>query len=410
MPSRAVVERVLARPGTASRPSAGRRGRSSGPGLTACFETLNSRQPPVPCASMIFTAACATRWWPKKLSSKLSRSTASSTSPMRPCQARAGIRDDDVDAAEGLDDRVERRAHRCRVGHVAGDRHARRRRSPWPVRARGVESTSSSATSAPAAAKALRGRGADRAAGAGDRRRPGRRAASRAALPSLACSSDQYSTSNMSASRDRLEAADRLGVGDGLDRGFGEVGGDARVLGRCGRARTGRAPAPARRGAADRACCLLPPHARVVALEIGRGTSPTKSSTAACAAALELVELAGLRRRHDQRPVLGADGVVGRHHAGLAVARKLGAVDEVEDRIAAAESRIEALPRALDRLVLQAARAAQDRRDVGDAARSAAAVCAVANTALRPRASRSSAQRHHARSCARRPRAHPRRR
>ena len=36
--------------------------------------------------------------------------------------------------------------------------------------------------------------------------------------------------SNMSASEIDFEAADRLGVGDGLDRAFGEVGGDARLL------------------------------------------------------------------------------------------------------------------------------------------------------------------------------------
>ena len=30
---------------------------------------------------------------------------------------------------------------------------------------------------------------------------------------------------------DRFEAADRLGIGDGLDPGFGDVGGDRRVLG-----------------------------------------------------------------------------------------------------------------------------------------------------------------------------------
>ena len=51
------------------------------------------------------------------------------------------------------------------------------------------------------------------------------------ALPSLACSSDQYSISNSSASRQRLEAADRLGVGHGRDPAFGEIGGDRGVLG-----------------------------------------------------------------------------------------------------------------------------------------------------------------------------------
>ena len=38
--------------------------------------------------------------------------------------------------------------------------------------------------------------------------------------------------SNMSASVIDWKSADRLGVGDGRDRGLGEIGGDAGVLGR----------------------------------------------------------------------------------------------------------------------------------------------------------------------------------
>ena len=49
---------------------------------------------------------------------------------------------------------------------------------------------------------------------------------------SLACSRLQYSTSNRSASRQRLEAADRLGIGDDPHRVLGQVGGDGRILGR----------------------------------------------------------------------------------------------------------------------------------------------------------------------------------
>ena len=64
-----------------------------------------------------------------------------------------------------------------------------------------------------------------------------------------------------------------------------------------------------------------------------------------------------------QRPVFGADGVVGRDDAGLAVARKLCAIDEIEDRSVAAEVQNEPAPGAFDALVLEAAGAAQDRRD-----------------------------------------------
>ncbi len=40
---------------------------------------------------MIRTAACATAWWEKKFNSKLWRSVASATSPMRPCQAAPAL-------------------------------------------------------------------------------------------------------------------------------------------------------------------------------------------------------------------------------------------------------------------------------------------------------------------------------
>ena len=82
--------------------------------------------------------------------------------------------------------------------------------------------------------------------------------------------------------------------------------------------------------------------------------------------AAELVELAIGRRRHHQRPVLGADGVIGRHHAGLAVARDLGAVDEIQDRGTGAEIEDQPAPGAVDFFVLQRAGAAQDRGDLGE--------------------------------------------
>src|SRR5262245_49883690 len=67
-------------------------------------------------------------------------------------------------------------------------------------------------------------------------------------------------------------------------------------------------------------------------------------------------------RDGEERPVLGADGVVGRDHARLAVARELCAIDEIEDRGAGAEVEDHAAPRAFDLVVLAAAGPAQDRR------------------------------------------------
>ena len=80
----------------------------------------------------------------------------------------------------------------------------------------------------------------------------------------------------------------------------------------------------------------------------------------------EFVEPPGLGRRHDERIVLGADRVVGRHHAGAGIALELGAVDIVEHLGPAAELHDEAQMGALDLLVLARAGAAQDGRDRGD--------------------------------------------
>ena len=53
---------------------------------------------------------------------------------------------------------------------------------------------------------------------------------------------------------------------------------------------------------------------------------------ASCAALLEVVGLAGSGARHDQRPGLGADDVIGGDDAGAGITGELVAVDKVEDR------------------------------------------------------------------------------
>ena len=128
-----------------------------------------------------------------------------------------------------FDDLSKARAHRCRVGDVAAHRERRAADRLARFAARRGSSTSSSATSAPAAANALRGRGADRAGRAGDHRDlAGERLLWRRAELGL-LERPVFHVEHVGFG-DRREAADRLGVGDGLDRGFGEVGGDARVL------------------------------------------------------------------------------------------------------------------------------------------------------------------------------------
>ena len=74
-----------------------------------------------------------------------------------------------------------------------------------------------------------------------------------AALPSLACSSDQYSMSNISASEIGSIAADRFGVGDHRDGVFGDIGRDGGVLRRGAEPEQAHALHRESRAAADRA-------------------------------------------------------------------------------------------------------------------------------------------------------------
>ena len=154
----------------------------------------------MPCASMIFTAACATRWWPKKFSSKLLRKHRLVDLADAALPGRAGVRDDDVDAAERLRRPASNAvAHRRRIGDVAGDRE-RARADGLGLLGRGGKIDVEQRDLGAGRRERLGGGGADRAAGAGD---DGDLAGERQLLrrlPSLACSIGQYSLSNMSAS------------------------------------------------------------------------------------------------------------------------------------------------------------------------------------------------------------------
>jgi hypothetical protein len=139
----------------------------------------------------------------------------------------------------------------------------------------------------------------------------------------------------------RLEAADRLGVGDHPDGGLGQIGGDGGILGRGADAEqtdAGHEDQP-RHGvefdldAAD-AGVLAREHLVVV------GHVAVDS---AVHSGLALVELGCRRCRHHQRLVLGANDVVGGHHAALADVGKIGGADVVQDLGVGAEVEHEAL-------------------------------------------------------------------
>ncbi len=159
----------------------------------------------------------------------------------------------------------------------------------------------------------------------------------------------------------RLVASDGLGVGDHAHGVLGEIGGHGGILRRAPEAEQpdARHEHHARAGielglvAAGRR--ILPREISIVARSEFRHRLTHRIG--------EGVELARLRRRHHERRVLGADDVVGRHHAALAVGGKLRPVHIAEDLRPGAEGGDEA--DGLLALFCERGRAAQDGRDLG---------------------------------------------
>src|SRR5262249_57817729 len=142
-------------------------------------------------------------------------------------------------------------------------------------------------------------------------------------------------------------------------RAFREIGGDLGVL--LGTSEAEQAQPGNERDARQRVeRALDPAGARIPAREVSL-VARAEARHRRLRGALEIIQALAFGRDGDERPVLGADGVVGRDHARLAVARELCAIDEIEDRGAGAEVEDHAAPRAFDLVVLAAAGAAQDR-------------------------------------------------
>lgn len=166
----------------------------------------------------------------------------------------------------------------------------------------------------------------------------------------------------MSVRVHRFETADRLGVGDGLDRRQRDVGGDPRVF---GAAAEGEQPQPRHQdhprhrvelAFRHRLACVVPGEIGVVV-----GCKPVDR---VAHRGLEHIEPADFGRRHDQRMVLGADRMVRRGDAGLAITAELGAIDIVEHRRADAKIQDEPLIDAGLGWRSDGAGPAQDRRDL----------------------------------------------
>ena len=209
--------------------------------------------------------------------------------------------------------RVERRAHRGRVGDVAENRGAADRLG---LRDRGIELHVEQRDLGAGRRERARGRGADPAARAGDRHdlagerlahglaelRPARAAS----IPCRTCRLREIDAKRPIASASVIVAIAASAMSAAIR---GVLRGAAKP-----EQAEARHQHDAGQGVERRAVAA---HARVVRREIG--AIPGREVRGRRAhVVLEGVELAGFRRRHDQRPVLRADGVVRRHHAGLA--------------------------------------------------------------------------------------------
>ena len=119
-------------------------------------------------------------------------------------------------------------AHRSRVGDIAAQRQARRRRGLWRAPARRFVDVEQRDFGA-GRREGFGGGGADRAGRPGDRRDlPGER---RFLGGAELCLFERpvFHIEHVGFGN-RLEPPDRLRIRDGRDRGFGEIGGDPRVL------------------------------------------------------------------------------------------------------------------------------------------------------------------------------------
>ena len=157
-----------------------------------------------------------------------------------------------------------------------------------------------------------------------------------------------------------MKAVDRLGIGDDLDGALREIGGDAGLLLRSSQAEQAK-PGNERDTRQRIERPLDSSDAGILAREIILITLD-ESRHRDARRAFEIVQSVAFRRGRHERPILGADRVVGSDHARLAIARELAAVDEIEDGGRGAEIENRAAPRAFDVFDLAAAGAAQNRR------------------------------------------------
>ena len=206
----------------------------------------------------------------------------------------------------------------------------------------------------------LGGRGADRARAGDHRHLPGQRLGDRA-LQLRLLQAPIFEREEI-ARRQRLVAADPFGVGDHAHRVLGKIRGNMGVLRRAAQAEQ----ADPRHQHDTRARIELGlgrAHGRILAGEIVV-VAGDEIGDALAHGGSKIAETAGLRFRQDQRRVLGADDMVRRHHAPLAVVGKLHATHIGEDLRPGAEGHDEARGLPARRPRRKRASPANDGRDL----------------------------------------------
>ena len=208
----------------------------------------------------------------------------------------------------------------------------------------------------------LRGRGADGARGAGD---DGNLAGQRRLLADAELGLLQRPIFDVEhvGLGDRLEAADAFRAGDDSDPFLGDVGGNDRVA--FGAAQTKKAEPRNQDNTGQGIELVLDPADTMVVMRKIVAVALGEIARRLARRGGEVIKLTRLRRRQNQRPVLGANGVIGRHHARLAQARQIVGVDECLNAFVAAKIQHQPSPCAFDVFVSFTARAAHDRRDFG---------------------------------------------
>ncbi len=281
---------------------------------------------------------------------------------MVPCQAAPALDIDDIDAAESLDNFVEGGAHGGRIGDIAGQTDGLAADFLGDLFRRfAVEIENGDFGTL--GGEGFRRGGADARAAAGDNRHlTGQRLFRRLAQLGL-FQRPVFDLEHVEFGN-ALIFADGFGIGDDVNGVFGNVGGDGRILGRGAKAE--HADARHQHDARQRiefffllfAFGVVDGEIIVIARD--------KRVDSGLHVLFPLIQLAGLGRGHQQRPVLGADGVIGRDDADLAVAGDILAAHVIENGGVGAEGQNLALHNAGLRIFFERHGTAQDRRDIGD--------------------------------------------